>query len=71
MVIRSGDYVKIEQLAHIGHIREIPGPDWPVRTLKTVVGQLQATTYGGLKLRLGLWSQPCGEVLLLGSHNRG
>ena len=53
----------IEQLAHLGHGRDIPGPDRPVRTLGAVGGQLQALSNGGFELRLRLWSPPYRGVL--------
>ena len=66
--IRSGNYVVIEQLAHIGHSRDIPGPDRPVRTLGTVARQWQTLHNVGLELQTGLWSPPCDAIIPLGEH---
>ena len=66
--IRSGNYVVIEQLAHIGHSRDIPGSDRSVRTLGAVGGQLQAFFNGGLELPLILWSPTCGGSIIIAAR---
>ena len=60
---RSADLIE-KQHTHIGHSRDIPGPNRPVRTLGAVGGQFQALSNGGLELHLILRSPPCSGVLL-------
>ena len=49
-----------KQVTHVGHGRDVPRPDRPVRTLGAVGGLFQALPNGGFELPLGLWSEHCG-----------